>query len=213
MDSIKPARPAGARIKLLEAARALVRQRGYNATSIDDLCAAAGVTKGAFFYHFDNKEALGVAAAQYWTETTSELFAAADYHKLSDPLDRLMAYIDLRSGLIDGSIEEFTCLVGTMVQESHATSDAIRQACDASISGHAKTLEADIAAAIEKYGVSIEVTPESLALHTQAVLQGGFIMAKAKGGPEMAKEAVVHLKNYIRLLFNPPEKGNNDVRS
>jgi TetR/AcrR family transcriptional regulator, transcriptional repressor for nem operon len=213
MDSIKPARPAGARIKLLEAARALVRQRGYNATSIDDLCAAAGVTKGAFFYHFNSKEALGVAAAQYWTETTSELFAAADYHKLSDPLDRLMAYIDLRSGLIDGSIEEFTCLVGTMVQESHATSDAIRQACDASISGHAKTLEADIAAAIEKYGVSIEVTPESLALHTQAVLQGGFIMAKAKGGPEMAKEAVVHLKNYIRLLFNPPEKGNNDVRS
>jgi TetR/AcrR family transcriptional regulator, transcriptional repressor for nem operon len=42
---------------------------------------AAGVTKGAFFHHFESKEALGVAAAAYWAETTSALFATAPYHR------------------------------------------------------------------------------------------------------------------------------------
>ncbi len=50
----QPDRPS-ARIKLLEAARTLIRTKGFAATTVDDLCAAAGVTKGAFFHHFDSK--------------------------------------------------------------------------------------------------------------------------------------------------------------
>ena len=52
-----------ARRKLLDSALRLIRAQGYSATSVDDLCAAAGVTKGAFFHHFKSKEELGVAAA------------------------------------------------------------------------------------------------------------------------------------------------------
>ena len=45
-----------ARTKLLDAALAVIRAKGYAATSVDELCAAAGVTKGAFFHHFKTKE-------------------------------------------------------------------------------------------------------------------------------------------------------------
>ncbi len=55
--------PVGAKSKLLEAAIVLIRTKGFAGTSVDDLCTAAGVTKGAFFHHFASKEALGVAAA------------------------------------------------------------------------------------------------------------------------------------------------------
>ena len=55
------ARPT-ARTKLLDAALRLIRTKGYAATAIDDLCHAAGVTKGAFFHHFRSKEELAVAA-------------------------------------------------------------------------------------------------------------------------------------------------------
>ena len=53
-----------ARIRLLEAARDVIRAKGFAATSVDDLCRAADVTKGAFFHHFGSKDALGVAAAE-----------------------------------------------------------------------------------------------------------------------------------------------------
>ena len=191
---------ANAGIKLLQAATGVIRTKGYNATSVEELCTAAGVTKGAFFHHFASKEAMAVAAAQYWSEITGALFAAAPYHDLPDPLDRVLGYIDFRADLISGPVEAFTCLVGTMVQEAFAISPAIREACNACISDHARTLEADIAAAMAEYGVT-GVSARSLALHTQAVLQGAFILAKARGGPEVARDRVGHLKSYFRLLF------------
>jgi TetR/AcrR family transcriptional repressor of nem operon len=200
-----PPATGDARAKLLDAALALIRACGFAATSVDDLCRAAGVTKGAFFHHFPSKEALGVAAAQYWSETTAALFAAAPYHDHADPLERVLAYVDFRAGLIEGELAEFTCLVGTMVQEAYGASDAIRAACEASISGHAATLVADIEAARKLYKIRAKWSSQSLALHTQAVLQGGFILAKAKNDPQAARDSVAHLKRYIELLFSKGE--------
>ena len=216
-SQISPLQPSGTKAKLLDAALRLVRERGFAATSVDDLCGAAGVTKGAFFHHFASKDVLGVAAANHWAETTSVLFAKGPYHALADPLDRLFAYLDFRAELIAGDIPEFTCLVGTMVQEVHETSPTIRAACDASISGHAETLVPDIAGALAAHGVA-GIDPHSLALHTQAVLQGGFILAKAKGDAAIARQSVAYLKHYVALLCGVPvparkEKiDGNDIR-
>jgi TetR/AcrR family transcriptional repressor of nem operon len=52
-----------AKTRLLEAARDTIRAKGFAATSVDDLCQAAAVTKGSFFHHFKSKEELGVAFA------------------------------------------------------------------------------------------------------------------------------------------------------
>ena len=190
-----------ARTRFLEAARNVIRRKGFAATSVDDLCQSAGVTKGAFFHHFKSKDALGVAAANFWAATTSALFASAPYHQPDDPLDRVLAYLDFRKGIIGGETFEYTCLVGTMTQEVHDSAPAIRDACAASIFGHAATLEADIKAARKQRNLAADWTAESLARHTQAVLQGGFILAKATGDPDLARESVDHLIRYVRGLF------------
>jgi TetR/AcrR family transcriptional regulator, transcriptional repressor for nem operon len=205
MENAAPLPKSTARDRLLDAALRIIREKGYAATTVDDLCAAAGVTKGAFFHHFASKEALGVAAAGHWSVMTGALFAAADYHRPEDPLDRVLAYLDFRDALVAGTIPEFTCLVGTMVQEVHESSPGIRDAGFASIAGHATTLEADIAAAMVRYGAPVGVTAKSLALHTQAVIQGGFILAKGSGDPDLTRDSIVHLKRYVRLLFKRPE--------
>jgi len=194
---------ARARQKLLDAALSLIREKGYSATSVDELCTHAGVTKGAFFHHFKTKDALAVAAANHWSEITGAFFETAPYHQRSDPLDRVMGYLEFRKAILTGEIAEFTCLVGTMVQEIYDTHPDIRGACEASISGHAAKVETDIAAAMKRYRIRAPWTAGSLALHTQAVLQGSFILAKAKGGATIAAASIDHLHRYIELLFQP----------
>jgi TetR/AcrR family transcriptional regulator, transcriptional repressor for nem operon len=200
-----------AKQKLLDAALSLIREKGYSATSVDALCTRAGVTKGAFFHHFDSKEALAVAAAHRWSEVTGAVFERAPYHALDDPLQRLLAYLGFRQALLSGVIAEYTCLVGTMVQEIYGTNQDIRAACEASISGHAATLEADIAEAMERYGIRATWTPKSLALHTQAVLQGAFVLAKAKDSVAIAAESIDHLRRYFELLFNPVNRKSKEL--
>ncbi|MCC0033839.1 MAG: TetR/AcrR family transcriptional regulator [Hoeflea sp.] len=199
------ARPSQAREKLLTSALSVIRAKGFSATSVDELCANAGVTKGAFFHHFTSKEALGVAAADYWSEFTGALFAAAPYHDLADPLDRVLAYIDFRRQLLAGELPDYTCLVGTMVQETYLTAPQIRDACHASIEGHALTLVPDIQAAMDARGMrDAGWTAESLALHTQVVLQGAFVLAKARDSVSVAIDSINHLKRYVTLLFSHP---------
>lgn len=191
--------------RLLQAALAVIRAKGYSATRIEDVCEEAGLTKGSFFHHFSTKEELAIAAAHYWSEITSALFASAPYHAPADPLERVLAYVNFRKALLQGELPEFTCLVGTMTQEIYDTHPAIREACEHSISGHAATLVPDIQAAIEQHGMNPDWTAESLALYTQATIQGAFILAKAKHTREVAAECIDHLRRYIELLFNQPQ--------
>jgi TetR/AcrR family transcriptional repressor of nem operon len=194
---------APAKTKILAAALTVIRAKGYAATTVEDLCAASDVTKGAFFHHFKSKEDLGVAAVQHWSDVTGELFAAAPYHRHQDPLERVLGYLEFRKQLLVGDIAEFTCLVGTMVQETFESSPAIRAACEASISEHTAKVETDIAKAMRQRGLGGEWTAKSLALYTQAVLQGAFILAKAKHDAEIAAASIDHLNRYIMQLFHP----------
>ena len=188
-----------------------MRQKGFAATSGDDLCREAGVTRGAFLHHFASKDALGVAAADHWSAMTGGFFADAPYHQHADPLERVLGYLDFRRAILQGTLPEFTCLAGTLLQEVHQSSPAITAACDAAISLHAGRIEADIAAAMAQHGgLKADWTAASLALHTQAVLQGAFILAKAKGGPAIAADSIDHLQRYIRLLFGRPQPHGKD---
>jgi TetR/AcrR family transcriptional repressor of nem operon len=148
---------------------------------------------------------LALSAAAYWGEMTSSLFASAAFRTLPGPVERLLGYIDLRKALLMGELKDFTCLVGTMVQEVYATHPPIREACEKSIWGHAETLEADIAEAMKareaEDGTRLPFTAHSLALHTQAVIQGSFVLAKAHGGSEVAGESIDHLRRYVEMLF------------
>src|SRR3984885_14521331 len=177
--------------KLLDATLKVVRAKGYSATRIEDVCAEAGLTKGSFFHHFKSKEDLALSAV---------------------PLSRMIAYIEFRKALLTGDLPDFTCFVGTIVQEAYRTHPNVGAACERSISGHARTLEDDIRAAMREHGAPQNWTPESLALHIQAVIQGSFILAKAKGSAAVAAESLDHLRRYIELLFQTPAKTGSGRR-
>jgi TetR/AcrR family transcriptional repressor of nem operon len=195
--------------KFLEAALLVIRTKGYTATRIEDICEAAGLTKGSFFHHFDTKEELALQAADHFAAMADRLFAGAPYRSESDPLDRVLGYIDFRRAILQGDLPEFTCLLGTMVQEIYDTHPRIRDACERNISAHAKALSRDIAEAKKRYAPNAAWTPESLALFTQAVIQGAFVLAKAKQGPEVAAESLQHLRRYLETQFHAGTQTQN----
>ena len=196
--------PNQSKTKLIDATLNVVRARGYSATRVEDICAAAGVTKGSFFHHFDSKDDLALAAADRWRENANALFAAADFNSKADPLERLLGYLDFRKSLLAGELGEYTCFAGTVIQEAYATHPDLSKACGRSITENAAWLTPIIAAAMRKHRIKSDWTAKSLAMHTQAVLQGAFIIAKAEGQAKVAADSVDHLRRYIELLFASP---------
>jgi TetR/AcrR family transcriptional regulator, transcriptional repressor for nem operon len=197
---------------LLDAALSVIRAKGYAATRIEDICEAAGLTKGSFFHHFKSKEELAVEAAEHWRVATADVFAFAAYRALPDPLDRLLAYVDFRKALLKGALPEITCFAGTMIQEVYETHPVLRDACDKSINEHVASLESDIEEAMRRYRVDRPFSAGSLALYTQAVIQGAFILAKAKQDPAVAADCLDHLRRYIETLFAPPQPAAKSAR-
>lgn len=191
--------------RLLDAAMQVIRSRGYTATRLEDVCEVAGLTKGSFFHHFKGKEDLALATIAYWNEVTEGAFAAAPHRGLADPVDRLLGYVNLRKAMLRGELPDFTCLIGTMVQEVYDTHPAIRDAGERSLAAHAAVLEADIAEALAARGVETGGSAGGLARHMIAVIQGSFILAKARREPGVVGESLDHLDRYLRLVFHRPE--------
>lgn len=188
--------------RLLDAALQVIRTKGYSGTTVDDICEAAKLTKGSFFHHFHGKEDLALAAAEHFSAMADGLFASAAYRSIADPLDRFLGYIDFRIAILQGELPQFTCLLGTMVQETYETHPSIRAACDRYISAHADAVARDIEEARRRYAPDAPWTSQSLALFTQAAIQGSFILAKAKGGPQVAVECLRHLRRYVETQFS-----------
>ena len=65
------------RARIIEAAIKLFSARGYNAASVDDICEAAGISKGAFYHHFESKQALFLALLDGWLQTIDNAIDAS----------------------------------------------------------------------------------------------------------------------------------------
>ncbi|HVC59501.1 MAG TPA: TetR/AcrR family transcriptional regulator [Acetobacteraceae bacterium] len=198
--------------RLLNAALHVVRAKGYAASTVDDICAEGGVTKGSFFHHFKSKDDLALSAAAYWGEMTEGFFAAASYHHSKDPLERLLGYVDFRGEILRGDLPDYTCLLGTLVQEIYATHPDIRAACDKGMTTHIANLTRDVEAAKKLYAPDAPWSAESVGYFIQSVLQGAFIFAKAKQGPEVVRESLAHLRRYLGLIFNQPRSEKREEK-
>ena len=198
----QPAQNAS-KTRLLNAALHLVRSKGYASTAVDDICHEAGVTKGSFFHHFKSKDDMALAAVAHWRTMTEGFFAAAPYHQTLDPLDRLLGYLDFRAAILTGELADYTCLLGTLVQETYATHPQIRAACEQALSAHIAELTRDAEAARQLYAPDAAWSAQSVGSFIQAVLQGSFIFAKAEQGPEVIRQNLEHLRLALRALYQP----------
>jgi TetR/AcrR family transcriptional repressor of nem operon len=167
------------------------------------------VTKGSFFHHFKSKDELALSAIAHWGEVTDAIFAAAPYHQEKDPRARLLGYLDCRAGMLGTITAEnmsaYTCLLGTLVQETFATHPQIRKACEKGMAAHVETVARDAKAAKRLYAPRATWSAESVAYLIQIVLQGCFVLSKAQQDVIVASESLAHLRRYLETLFAQPK--------
>src|SRR5262245_12771287 len=102
--------------KILGAARRLMLDRGFNATTVDDICAKARVTKGAFFHYFGSKDELGGAVLEHHCRLTAGALEKAPFRAEKDPLARFLKYIDLIAESVNDPVQD-GCLIGLFSSE------------------------------------------------------------------------------------------------
>ncbi|HEY7089812.1 MAG TPA: TetR/AcrR family transcriptional regulator, partial [Tepidisphaeraceae bacterium] len=172
------------------------------ATSVDDICAAAKVTKGSFFHYYRSKDELAREAVTRFYESSRQAFAAAPYRKEADPLRRVHGYLDFLAQLSRGPMAKGGCLIGTLAHELGDSNETMRQTCAECFADWAAALRADFAAAKAKYAPRARWSPHGLADHCIAVIEGGLILVRSSGDPAVLQESVAHLRRYVMMLFD-----------
>lgn len=152
----------------------LLWERGYAATSPRDVMARAGVGQGSMYHHFSGKHELAVAAL---SAVTGDLTSASSQLAGDDsPLERMKRYLLLPRPGTQG------CRVGRMTQDPQVVTDAelITIVADAFDTMLGRWEEA-ITEAIAAGELPTSIVPSELARTLAAVLQGGYVLARAKG--------------------------------
>jgi TetR/AcrR family transcriptional repressor of nem operon len=188
--------------RLVDAAVTLMRRKGYNATTVDDICAAAKVTKGAFFHYFGSKEDIARAAMERFGSGADQDLHDAAFRKLADPLDRVYGRLDFikesaggASGITKG------CLVGTFAQEMSFTNPELRRLCDEIFTRTAQDFAKDLAGAKSMHPPATEFEPEKLAVLFVSIYQGSSLLAKASGSNAVLMDNIEQFRRHLQGLF------------
>ena len=190
--------------KLLAAAERLMLAQGYAATTVDDICGAARLTKGSFFHYFASKEALGRELLERFCRTAQRRMREAPCCGQADPLRRVLGHIDFameqmgrqqRAGQVCG------CLLGTFAQELSDTHPGIRAVCAEAFSQWAGAFKKDVDAAKARYAPRATWETKGLAEHFVAVIEGALLMAKAQQDPKVLERSLRHFRRYVESLF------------
>jgi TetR/AcrR family transcriptional repressor of nem operon len=191
--------------KILDAAQRLLLEHGYGGTSIDQVIAAAGITKGAFFHHFKSKNDLAQALLDRYVETDNALLhdLMGRAEKLShDPLQQYLIFVGLMEEMMRGFSEPLPgCLVASYVYQLEVFTPETRQAVVDGFQEWERVVTEKLQAAIDKQAPKLPVTAMQLYDNLLALFEGGMIMAKLYSKSSTLAEQMAQHKNYVELLF------------
>ena len=194
--------PETTRRKLVEAVTTLMLKQGFNGTTVDQICAEAGLTKGAFFHHFKDKDALALAAVNAWAEMGLSMYARA-LQKPDQPLEEIHRLFEIMEE-VTREFDPRVCLVGMMTQEMSAESKAFRAACAQALGRWTDMFRSRLQAAQEQLKPAVKFDSEQAAWFLNSIWQGSMLVAKSRQSPELIRNNLQLARNYVDSLFANP---------
>ena len=206
------AKGAGTRAAIMDAAEALVLEQGFAASSVDRVIERAGVQKGTFFYHFKTKSDLAQALVERYAQRDAEhlerTLARADA-LARDPLQRLFIFVGLLREEAAALAEPSAgCLFASFLGEAGLFEARTHDAIRGSFLHWQAVLGARIAEVMERCPPRLPTSPEALVDMALALFEGAFVLSKTLRDPRTLAVQIDQYRNYLELLFAPPEPGN-----
>lgn len=196
--------PAATRQRLIDATVRLMLQQGFAGTSVDQICKEASMTKGSFFHHFENKEALGIAAVDWWGQMGSALYAEAWKDTTLDPLEQLHRMFDIMVGFTRRSDDPVVCMVGMMSQEMSATNPVFQAACDKELNLWTTNVAKMLTAAKKRHKPKTKFDPMHVAWFLNSLWQGSMLVGKTCRSQELIRHNLNLARDYVDGLFANP---------
>lgn len=177
-------------------------QKGYTATSVDEICGGAGATKGAFFHHFRSKEQVGLIVLETHALRRQQTIRQGAQTDVEDPVRRAFDYVDyVTEHLLDS--KEPMCLIAALTIELAEVNDRFRAVCSQLLGTWLEELTAIFGAALDARGLASNGTSaETLASQFLASYHGGLLMNRAMRNPSCITESMHAFRRHLELELN-----------
>lgn len=205
MTVIRRRRGAETRERILELAEAGILEKGFAATSIDELISAAGITKSGFFYHFKDKSDLAVALMRRYLEHEEEilngLFARADELN-DDPLHGFLVALKLIAEMMaDLPATHPGCMVASVCYQEQLFNREVRELNSSGVLGWRRRIRERLDRIAERYPPRIEVDLDGLADMALALVEGGIIISKVLKDRQALPQQIMQYRDFVRAVF------------
>lgn len=195
--------------RIMDVAQESVLQKGFEATSIDEIVANADITKSGFFYHFTDKNALATALIERHIDVEETLFDdifGRARELTDDPLQVLLVGLRLLAELIEDLPNGHPgCVVATAAYQDRLFNQAVRDANRRAVLGWRQRFRGMFEDVLAAYEFADDVNLNDLADMVSCLMEGGIVMARALDAPQVTSAQVMMLRSYIKLLFRPKQ--------
>tara|TARA_B110000858_G_C17810153_1_gene480730 strand:+ start:28330 stop:28965 length:636 start_codon:yes stop_codon:yes gene_type:complete len=192
--------------KILQVAEEIILQKGFAATSIDDILQQAHITKGGFFYHFKGRDELAKGLLERYLVEDRLFFQGLieRAQQLSeDPLQQLLVFLNLLAEAM-GDLPGVHpgCLIVSFTYESQQFNEDVQALLAESTLEWRDIFRELLKNALQAHPMKIDVPLDELADSLSSTIEGGIILSKVLSDQQTLVQQIRQYRNYIRLLFN-----------
>jgi TetR/AcrR family transcriptional repressor of nem operon len=193
--------PERTRDRLLQAASREVYRSGFQSASLDAILAATGVTKGALYYHFDSKEALGYAVVEEVIDPDVRATWVRPLQNGKDPIDALIGIvqgISIRPEDVRGG-----CALNNLAQEMSPLDAGFRKRLAIVFDAWREAVASVLRDGQTHGSVRRDVKPADAAGILIAMVEGYGSLAKNAQDPKVMKAGIRNIVDWLRSLRPP----------
>ncbi|WP_299047407.1 TetR/AcrR family transcriptional regulator [uncultured Tateyamaria sp.] len=195
------------RSRILDIAEAAVLDKGFEATSIEEIVAGAEISRGGFFYHFKDKNALARAMLERYIEAEDalydDLFARA--RELNDdPLHCMLIGLKLLAEMLEEMPAGHPgCVIASTAYQDRLFDEGVRELNRQAILGWRRRFRGMFEEIAEVYELRETVNMDALGDMVSSVVEGGLVLQRALREHNNASEQIMLFRTYLKLLFAP----------